>query len=224
MPLYTHSRHLKALQSQLALPQNIQRVIWQTIIIAKLNNQAKCLEFTLSQGVEQLKEIAKCVEIGDSTHMEAKGASLYFKNLYGSQFTRDKTLWINGALNYGYAIIRGMIARSIVAYGYEPSIGICHHSELNSFNLADDLIEPFRPFVDLYVYNMEREGADEDLTPNDKKNIFSMLNCVMEISNKKFNITNAIERMIISFNRCLTNDFNVIECPKLLELEGYRYD
>lgn len=87
-------------------------------------------------------------------------------------FSRGNDHVINSALNYGYAIVRGLIARSIVCYGLEPSIGVFHHSELNNFNLADDMIEPFRPLVDLYVsQNYDVAEIDSDLTPERKRDI-----------------------------------------------------
>ena len=93
-----------------------------------------------------MRNFSECVRKyspATGTHVEAKAAAYYFRCMYGLGFSRGNDHIINSALNYGYAIIRGMIARSIICYGLEPSIGIFHHSELNNYNLADDMIEPF---------------------------------------------------------------------------------
>ena len=128
----------------------------------------------------------------------------------------------NAALNYGYAIIRGMIARTVVMYGFEPSIGIFHHSQLNNFNLADDFIECFRPVVDLYVLT-KVNLRDDKLTSENKKEIFRIVNCLVLIDGKKFNIQGAIEYMIKSFSTCMNKKENLIKLPDLIKLEEYRY-
>lgn len=129
----------------------LQKRLWQQVVIQKIRNQALCLQLLELDGHEELLRMCKEVQSGDRTHVEAKAAAYYFRCMYGLGFSRGNDHIINSALNYGYAIIRGMIARSIICYGLEPSIGIFHHSELNNYNLADDMIEPFRPLVDLYV-------------------------------------------------------------------------
>ena len=117
--------------------------------------------------------MCKEVQSGDRTHVEAKAAAYYFRCMYGLGFSRGNDHIINSALNYGYAIIRGMIARSIICYGLEPSIGIFHHSELNNYNLADDMIEPFRPLVDLYVSShFDISEIDSTLSQEMKKGLF----------------------------------------------------
>ena len=103
-----------------------------------------CLAYLELDGSEELMKMCKEVQSGDRTHVEAKAAAFYFKSLYGLGFSRGNDHIINAALNYGYAIVRGLIARSIVCYGLEPSIGVFHHSELNNFNLADDMIDQMR--------------------------------------------------------------------------------
>ncbi|MBR1481872.1 MAG: type II CRISPR-associated endonuclease Cas1 [Ruminococcus sp.] len=103
------------------------------------------------------------VKSGDSENIEAVAAAKYFKLLFGNSFSRAQENGINAALNYGYAILRSTIEKYLIAYGYEPAIGLFHKNALDSFNLADDFIEPFRPLVDLFVkrYTHEEGSAGE---------------------------------------------------------------
>ena len=105
-------------------------------------------------GGKHLRALAARVASGDPENIEAQAARYYFPRLFGAAFTRHKPLWVNGALNYGYAVMRATVARSIVSYGLIPSLGLHHGNSLNAFNLADDLIEVFRPMVDYHVWRL----------------------------------------------------------------------
>ena len=159
---------------------------------------------------------------GDTKNIEAKAAAQYFKDIFGKDFNRDLDCIQNGALNYGYAIIRGMIARTLVMYGFEPAIGIFHHSQLNNFNLADDFIECFRPIVDLYVLQTLNFDTEE-LTPSMKRKIYNVINCLVLIDGKKFNVQGAIDYMIKSFSTSMNENKNLIKLPYLIPIEEYRY-
>ena len=115
-----------------------------------------------------------------------------------------------------------MIARTLVMYGFEPSIGIFHHSQLNNFKLADDFIECFRPLVDLYILK-NLDLTQDNLTPENKKEIYKIINCLVLIDGKKFNIQGAIEYMIKSFSTSINKNENLIKLPYLIKLEEYRY-
>ena len=148
LPLIAHSRHLKMLKYQIEISKVLQKRLWQKMVVAKLENQSRCLSLIDDfVGAKHIKLMQKKVLSGDPKNIEAQAAAYYFKRIYGKQFIRSRESITNAMLNYGYAIVRGMIARSIVCHGYEPSLGIFHKSELNGFNLADDFIEPFRPLV-----------------------------------------------------------------------------
>ena len=149
----------------------------------------------------------------------------YFKSLYGLGFSRGNDHVINSALNYGYAIVRGLIARSIVCYGLEPSIGVFHHSELNNFNLADDMIEPFRPLVDLYVsQNYDVAEIDSDLTPERKRDIFGIINYDMDVKGEKRIISNCIDMLVASYSSALQGKRSDLELPELMQLQVHSYE
>ena len=166
--------------------------------------------------------IKKGITSGDSKNVEAKAAAYYFKSIFGNDFNRNKECIENAALNYGYSIVRGMIARTLIMYGFEPSLGIFHHNQLNNFNLADDFIECFRPVVDLYVINTV-DFRMKRLTPEEKQKIYNVMNCLVLIDGKKFNIQGAIEYMIKSYSTSMNKKENLIKLPYLIKLEEYRY-
>jgi CRISPR-associated protein Cas1 len=116
------------------------------------------------------------VRSGDPDRLEAQAAAFYFAQALRPTFTAPQPRWTNAALDYGYAVLRGAIARGLVAHGLHPSVGLFHDSEQNAFNLADDLIEPFRPLVDLHVIKHHPNEATSELTPRDKTALVGLLN------------------------------------------------
>lgn len=225
LPMVRHSRHFKILKYQIEAGKPLQKRLWQQIVVRKIRNQALCLAYLDLDGSEELMKMCKEVQSGDRTHVEAKAAAFYFKSLYGLGFSRGNDHVINSALNYGYAIVRGLIARSIVCYGLEPSIGVFHHSELNNFNLADDMIEPFRPLVDLYVaQNYDIAEIDSDLTPERKRGIFGIINYDMDMKGEKRIISNCIDMLVASYSGALQGKRSDLELPKLMQLQVHSYE
>ena len=225
LPMVRHSRHFKILKYQIEAGKPLQKRLWQQIVVRKIRNQALCLAYLDLDGSEELMKMCKEVQSGDRTHVEAKAAAFYFKSLYGLGFSRVNDHVINSALNYGYAIVRGLIARSIVCYGLEPSIGVFHHSELNNFNLADDMIEPFRPLVDLYVaQNYDIAEIDSDLTPERKRGIFGIINYDMDMKGEKRIISNCIDMLVASYSGALQGKRSDLELPELMQLQVHSYE
>lgn len=186
--------------------------MWQDIVAAKIKNQAKCLELC---GVDieycsKVSNLGRAVRSGDPENVEGQAAALYFKFLFGAGFARAQDTETNAALNYGYAIVRGYIARTIANYGYEPCIGIHHHSELNNYNFADDLIEPFRPLVDLFVF---QNLLGERFSANEKRELCNILNYEMISGGERHSMAYSIERLVQSVGRCFADES---KCEKLL--------
>lgn len=225
LPLQHHHRHFKMLKMQMETSKPLQKRLWQQIIVQKIHNQARCLEYMNMKGYKELDAMKRQVKSGDSTYVEGRAAAFYFRHLFGDHFSRGEEHIINAALNYGYAIIRGMIARTIICYGFEPSLGIWHHSELNGFNLADDFIEPFRPVVDLYVSGkFDYSESSKVLTPQIKKGLFSVLNYDMNFNGEKQILGNSIEKMIMSFGGALMGKRDEMQLPELIPLQEHRYE
>lgn len=225
LPLVKHSRHFKMLTRQIEVGKPLIKRLWQQIIVCKIKNQALCLKEMGLDGYDKLLAMTKEVQSGDKTHVEAKAAAYYFRALYGGEFTRDNECIINSAMNYAYAIIRGLIARSIVCYGLEPSLGMFHHSELNSFNLADDLIEVFRPLVDLYVAShFDIAEVDSDLTPQIKRDLFNIINYDMSVKGDKRIISNCIDMLVYSYSGAIQGNRTDLELPELIPLQVHSYE
>ncbi len=217
------SRQHKMLYAQFEIPRPIQKQLWKCIVQQKINNQAACLRLSGKAGFEELEEMAQTVRSGDVTNVEAQAAAWYFPKLFGQGFTRNDLCLQNAALNYGYAILRGAIARNLVMHGLEPCIGLQHHNQLNSYNLADDLIEPFRPLIDLYVASIPDTDSDE-LTPAIKRKLFNATNLLMLQNGKKMRVMYAIGRSAASLAKSIVNQENTLELPKLIGLEEGRYE
>ncbi len=225
LPLVKHSRHFKMLTRQTEVGKPLIKRLWQQIIVCKIKNQALCMKEMGLDGYDKLLAMTKEVQSGDKTHVEAKAAAYYFRALYGDDFTRDNECIINSAMNYAYAIIRGLIARSIVCYGLEPSLGMFHHSELNSFNLADDLIEVFRPLVDLYVAShFDIAEVDSDLTPQIKRDLFNIINYDMSVKGDKRIISNCIDMLVYSYSGAIQGNRTDLELPELIPLQVHSYE
>lgn len=225
LPMVKHSRHFKILKHQIEAAKPLQKRLWQQVVVQKIRNQALCLQLLDNPNAEELMKMCKEVQSGDRTHVEAKAAAFYFRSLYGLGFSRGDDHIINSALNYGYAIIRGLIARSIICYGLEPSIGIFHHSELNNYNLADDMIEPFRPLVDLYVsQHFDVSEMDSSLTPEIKRGLFGIINFDMSVKGDKRIVSNCIDMLVASYSSALQGNRTQLDLPELMQLQVHSYE
>lgn len=209
-----HSRQAKVSRQQLAMSQPLKKQLWQRVVEQKIVNQADVLRMV---GLDDMsiRKHASDVKSGDTSNRESIAARIYFDQLLDDA-TRRKPIWHNAALNYGYAMVRSHIARHIAARGLVASQGIFHHNELNSFNLADDLIEPYRAAVDLYILEnvapLHIGDRDANLTKHDRQLIIDILNYHVIMSDKKFMIKHAVERTVESFIECI----EVKEARKLL--------
>lgn len=205
LPYSQHSRQAKVTRQQLSMSLPLKKQLWQRIIIRKITNQADVLQAFRIDDMP-LHIYASQVKSGDTTNRESLAARIYFAQLLDDT-TRRKPIWHNAALNYGYAIVRSHLARHITARGLVASQGIFHHNELNSFNLADDLIEPYRPIVDQYVLEhiapFHIGDQDACLTKHDRHLLIDILNCCAIINNKKFTLKHALERTVESFVECI---------------------
>lgn len=222
LPFLQHSRATRWLRLQLALSKPVGKRTWAGIVRSKLNNQAACLRLNGLEGVERLESYARRVRSGDPENLEGQAAAYYFAQLFGRSFKRSQDRLINSGLDYGYAILRGAIARGLVAHGLLPSIGLFHASEQNAFNLADDVIEPFRPVVDLFVYGSFRLRGEDALQPADKAALVGLLNVDMDMPRGKMSVLSAIEQCIESLARIYeSGDEKQLELPVLIGLEQH---
>lgn len=164
LPLYGAHNTSKRIAEQMAWGEPIKKRVWQRVVRDKIRNQERFLaERDHESEARQLKVLASEVRSGDTTNREAHAARLYFTALFGSTFSRDMDIPANAALNYGYATLLSMVNREIVSRGFLTQAGICHRNEYNQFNLACDLMEPFRPAVDRLVVDCLGFEFDTDM-------------------------------------------------------------
>ncbi len=176
LPLcHAHSLHQKVLQKQISISEPRRKQLWKQIVSHKIKNQAMLLR-TIGIENKQIERLAKTVKSGDSGHNESQAARIYWKQLMGDDFRRNRaTKGINSLLNYGYAIVRAVVARALVGTGLHPALGLHHHNQYNGLCLADDLMEPFRAWVDSLVYFLKEENSSAIIDKRTKKEILGML-------------------------------------------------
>ena len=162
------------LRNQIDAGEVLKKQLWKQIVEAKIRNQAALLNKVGQEG-SILKQYYQNVKSGDTDNREGIAARMYFSELFGESFIRDRTLYgINALLNYGYTILRAATARALVSSGLLPAIGIFHHNRSNAFPLADDIMEPYRPYVDEIVYDLTMQGKQE-LTKDVKAELIQVL-------------------------------------------------
>ncbi len=220
LPFLAHSRTTRLMRKQLDLAKPLAKQAWANIVRRKIENQAQCLHLCARKGVERLNSYANRVRSGDVENLEGQAAAFYFVQLFGPGFVRADERWANAALDYGYAVFRGAIARGLVAHGLHPPLGLFHASEQNAFNLADDLIEPFRPLVDLHVYK-HPASTEGDLSPQDKASLVALLNVDVGMPQGKMSALSAIEYAVESLARLYEQEDSNLDLPKLLGLHAH---
>jgi len=208
LPFNGKTRMLESYKYQVSSTKEFKNKLWDKIIKNKIYNQASVLQYaSQDSGAIDLISMIEKIDCGDNLNIEAQAAQLYWKSIFSNRFhyfTRNMSDVRNSALNYGYAIIRSIIANTLSCKGFILYDGIHHMNELNQFNLADDIIEPFRAFVDLEVYEIfENDGYDqEELTSELKKRLLSIVDNEVFINNQKFTLINAIEKYCDSIYNC----------------------
>lgn len=166
----------ETLRNQMSCGEVLKKQLWKQIVESKIRNQSMLLDKVGMDG-SCLRPYYSNVKSGDSDNREGIAARQYFQRLFGPDYIRDRSqLGINSLLNYGYTILRAAVSRAIVASGLFPALGIYHHNRSNAFPLADDLMEPYRPFVDDIVYDLAMRGK-WDLTKETKSHLIMVLYC-----------------------------------------------
>jgi CRISPR-associated protein Cas1 len=171
LPFHRHHRQGAVARLQADAKESLKNRLWQTIVRRKIHNQAAVLAELGKADASTLKEIARHVEPGDPENVEARAARFYWGRLFADYTREDFNDRRNKLLNYGYAVVRAGIARALVASGLIPVFGLAHGGVANAFNLADDLLEPFRPFVDRLAFKTSGNGTgkDGDLSVEDRR-------------------------------------------------------
>ncbi|MFM8746590.1 MAG: type II CRISPR-associated endonuclease Cas1 [Aestuariivirga sp.] len=225
LPLQGHhlqtERHIA--QAGAALP--LRKRIWQELVRAKISQQARILaHFEADDG--RLSELVKMVKSGDSGNHEAQAAQRYWPLLFGTGFRRDREAdGVNAFLNYGYAVIRAAVARAVAAAGLIPSLGVFHTRRSNPFCLADDLLEPFRPFVDWRVRMIRDSGclAEGLSSKQNRAALLSLFNEGVMIGARQLPLLGAIEASAASLSRSFAESRVDLQLPRGLPLGQSSY-
>lgn len=174
LPIEGNYQQAKRFDAQIAANQPLTKRLWAEIVKSKLQQQAAALEATGAPFVP-LSALVRKVRAGDPDNFEAQGARRYWGLLFGDDFRRDQQAGgLNAMLNYGYTVLRAATARAVVAAGLHPTIGLHHSNEGNAMRLVDDLMEPFRPIIDLKVWQLHKHGEGQ-ITPESKRALVKTL-------------------------------------------------
>ncbi|MCK6453573.1 MAG: type II CRISPR-associated endonuclease Cas1 [Alphaproteobacteria bacterium] len=205
LPFHRHFRQGEIAQLQTAMSGPLKKRLWQKIVRLKIENQAAVLTAAGRDGARTLAEMARLVGSGDPDNVEARAARAYWGYLWTDFRREDEGDRRNKLLNYGYAVVRAGLARALVASGLLPALGIKHASVTNAFNLADDLVEPFRPFVDWLAWRTADEGrpSRDDLTIEDRRAMAGVLLATARLGSETATLIVASERAAESLVRAV---------------------
>ena len=220
LPFARNSRYSEVVDAQLSMTLPFQKRLWKKLVQQKITNQSELLRLNGHSAYIELVEIAQAVRSGDPDNREAVAAKRYFP-LLKPGYMRAEVSPTSSILNYGYAVVRSSIARSIVAHGFISSVGLHHDNVRNEFNLVDDLIEPFRPMVDLQMLaiNLDDEDA-EHLSRRARQEMTTVLRNACIVDGHKTSCLLAIEQVVRSLKRAVEKrDAHALVLPSLIPIE-----
>jgi CRISPR-associated protein Cas1 len=205
LPFHRHHRQADVAAKQAAATAPLKKRLWQALVRAKIENQAGALDAVGAGGGRTLREMAKRVGSGDPGNVEAQAARYYWGQLWKDFRRQDDSDRRNKMLNYGYAVVRSGVARALVGSGLVPAFGLKHASVSNAFNLADDVVEPFRPFVDVLAWRTAGDGAPsrDDLSIEDRRTMAGSLLGEARLGDETVTLLTASERTAESLVRAI---------------------
>jgi CRISPR-associated protein Cas1 len=219
LPLYGNTTQNERFRDQLDASVPLKKQLWQQTVKAKIENQASVLKEFTNTEVRCMQVWANDVKSGDSDNVEAHAAAYYWKNLFAStmdDFIRDREgMPPNNLLNYGYSIIRAVIARNLVASGMLPTLGIHHHNKYNAYCLADDIMEPYRPYVDELVFNLYSVcGNKIELSKDIKAKLLTIPTKEVIIEGKRSPLMIAAGITTATLYKCFSGEMRRISYPE----------
>lgn len=193
LPYYGAFDTSSKIRQQISWDDEIKGVVWSEIVRNKIKNQADVLKMFGKDGYELLTGYIADLKFNDESNREGHAAKVYFNTLFGKGFSRADDNNINAALNYGYAMILSACNREITANGYITQLGIHHSNVFNMFNLGSDMMEPFRAFVDIKVYDLWQNGELESFDRTQKLEIVDVLNRNVRFDEKTYSLNYAMK-------------------------------
>lgn len=219
LPLVGNSTQNERFRDQLDASLPLRKQLWQQTIQYKIRNQTAVLKECSDAQTKCMQVWANDVRSGDPDNLEARAAVYYWKSLFGHipLFIRDREgVSPNNLLNYGYAILRAVVARALVASGLLPTLGIHHHNRYNAYCLADDIMEPYRPYVDRLVYFItEQYGTDVELSKDIKAELLSIPSLDIVIGGKRSPLMVGVAQTTASLYKCFSGELRKIAYPEM---------
>lgn len=219
-PVITNSAQVERLRLQIEASEPLKKNLWKAIVARKIYSQLDVLirnKLSSPEIEKRMKSLAQNVSSGDTNNYEAQAAQLYWKQLFGSEFKRDRNLaGINELLNYGYMVLRAATARSIIGAGLQPSLGIHHKNIKNQFCLVDDLMEVFRPSVDFIVYDIVKKQRQLYLNKITKLELSKLISLDFETKNGTSPLSNCLTTLVVSVYKSYENRRPQLDLPKTL--------
>lgn len=217
LPLCGNTTQSERFRHQLSASLPLKKQLWQQTVSQKIANQAQVLKECFGVEVGNMIKWSNNVKSGDSDNLEARAAAYYWRNMFDDEefFIRDRDgLPPNNLLNYGYAILRAVVARGLVSSGLLPTLGIHHHNRYNAYCLADDIMEPYRPYVDELVVNIRKEFDDTDFLDKEiKRRLLTIPTIEVRINNHRRPLMVAVTETTASLYKCFCGEMRKIVYP-----------
>lgn len=215
LPMSGHVEHSERLRHQINISEPLRKQLWKQTVEAKISQQMLLLK-KLKKPHTPLTEYVNQVKSGDSSNMEGIAAQYYWKQLL-SNFSRERDgEYPNNLLNFGYAVLRSIVARALVSSGLNPTLGIFHRNKYNAYCLADDIMEPYRPYVDYLVYRWRNDYPDQvELNREVKSYLLQVATHDVLIMQKLRPLMVAVSTTTASLYKCMTGELRVIRYPLL---------
>jgi CRISPR-associated protein Cas1 len=218
LPLDGNTLQNERFRQQLDASLPLKKQLWQQTTQMKIANQAAVLKSCTGAEVKCMLRWSDDVRSGDPDNLEARAAVYYWANLFKhiDGFTRGRDgVPPNNLLNYGYAILRAIVARALVGCGLLPTLGIHHHNRYNAYCLADDIMEPYRPYVDELVYKMvEMDGAPEVVEKRHKVALLGIPTIEVNIGGKRSPLMVAVSQTAVSLGKCFNGELRKLVYPE----------
>lgn len=212
LPIEGNFEQSKRIEAQIAASLPTHKRLWAAVVRSKLEQQAAALE-AAGAPTAPLTALAAKVRSGDPDNLEAQGARRYWGLLFGDSFRRDQQGGgLNGLLNYGYTVMRATMARAIIASGLHPGIGLHHSHDNNAMRLVDDLMEPFRPVIDLKVWQLQRNG-EEMVTPESKRALVRTLYDDMQTASGATPVMVCTQQLAVSLAQVYLGERDKLDLP-----------
>ena len=214
-PVESHTHQSGRIRAQAGMSAPLRKRIWQQLVRAKIERQIEALRLCTGQTSPRLERLAAAVLSGDSKNIEGEAARVYWPLLFGAGFRRDRKLpGLNTLLNYGYTVLRAGVARAVMLAGLHPAFSVHHCSQRDTMPLVDDLIEPFRPVVDLLAYTLAKEAeGPPDLTPAAKERLATVTAVDMCHDGMASPVSECLLRMTRSFADVCEGKKRKLELP-----------